>query len=143
MANTTLLNLALLFIGIAVTGAVFVFVSNLTVSVPESDVRPGGSKGLLGRLRPLLSGVVELLDRIPPVRSMVERLAAKLRMRLLRAGLPGRLTPKEFVVLKFLLGAILFAWLTLQFGLSHFPVCLAVSFVAFYWPTLWLNEQGK
>src|ERR1700753_2608370 len=138
MTNTTLLNLAILFIGIAVTGAVFVFVNNLTVSAPERDFRPGDSKGLLGRLRPLLSSVVELLDRIRPVRSMVERLADKLRMRLLRAGQPGRLTPKEFVALKFLLGATLFAWLTLQFGLSHFPICLAVSLVAFYWPTLWL-----
>jgi tight adherence protein C len=143
MANPTLLNLAILFIAIAVTGAVFVFVNSFTMSAPERDIRPGDSKSLLGRLRPLLIGVVGLLDRIPPVRAMVERLAGKLHMRLLRAGQPGGLTPKEFVVLKFLLGATLFAWLTLQFGLSHFPICLAVSFVAFYWPTLWLNEQGK
>jgi tight adherence protein C len=112
-------------------------------SRPVAEISGNRGLSLLHRLQPLLSDVVDVVDRIGFLRRPMETFAGRLRMRLVRAGQPGGLTPKEFVAFKVLLGSLFLLVSTAQFGLPHLPICLAAAFFVFYWPTAWLAEKTK
>jgi len=142
MDEPVLICIAFACTALGVAALAFSAGSGLTLG-NRRPVQAGDAKNILYWLQPFLAGAVELSDRVAPMRSASEKLVARLRMRLIRAGQPGGLTPKEFVMFKVLAGSFLFLILTLQFGLSHFPICSAIALLGFYLPTLWLNERIK
>lgn len=143
MENSTALTLAFACSAVAIAAAVFALANAGGSMAKRRSTYAGDTKNILYWVQPILSTGVELTDRIGPVRIFIERLANSLRMRLLRAGQPGGVTPKEFVLLECLLGGLTLLVLIIWFGPSHLPIYLAAAGLTFYWPTLWLNERVK
>lgn len=139
-------NLAFVCTALSVAAFIFaLFGSGVTSLKRRGLIQSSGTRGLnlLYWLQPWLTAAVDVIDRISFLRPWLENLASRLRMRLIRAGRPGGLTPNEFAAFKVLLGVGTFLFLIGRFGIINLPIWGAISFCAYYWPTLWLNDQIK
>lgn len=97
----------------------------------------------IGRFKPLLSSLVRFNERFKPTRSWLENNEGKWEPLLSKAGEPGNLNAREFLVLKQQAPLVIFVLCFAFLGPPHLPLIVAVAGFGFFLPDQWLRDRVK